>query len=118
VFWPFLWVEVPAGFQEEECWLGPVENTNCASIAAGRFSSPAISTAGISLSGSILSAASPIARVQVFGINGRRIATIVPKAGSRTVNLSGRLDAASGAQLLRVETVDGLEGTLQVLGPR
>jgi hypothetical protein len=104
--YPFLWVEVPSGFQEDSAWLGKTiwENGSGVIHPFKGNGQPAIKT-GFSFDG-------PIVKIALYSVNGKVLSTLTPPAAARADFHHLLRQVRPGVYFIRI---DGREGQHRIV---
>lgn len=112
VYWPFLWVQVPDGFQEDEGWLSaPKETTVLADVAYAANN-------GIVLTKRTIVASSAIAEVSLYRANGTLVERVTPTLATRKVALNSLAQPVAGMYVIRILTTNNACATLRFAAVR
>lgn len=104
VYWPYLWVEVPEGF-EEEAWDENLPARNPRPTNRDYSANGPVAVVHKEVVTSVV----PIRHIEVFGVRGRLIRSTQLETPSRTAYVG---DVPGGAWFLRITTVAGQSGML------
>jgi len=110
--WPYVWIEVPSGFQEDTSWLAQPRIPN-----AVREPAPALRPQGmrLELQDARLVSGTPLRSVRVYTVLGTLVEERTARAGARAVTLSRR---APGIYFVQAIDRDGQRTTLRWTVPR
>jgi hypothetical protein len=110
ILWPWLWVQVPKGFQEDTAWLK--KNRPSTGIRDVKYSNG--HNPLIKLSGNSLTAISPIARISIYDISGRKTASLCHTfINGKSADLSSLSGNCAAVRFIRIECVDGTSAVIK-----
>ncbi len=116
LFWPWLWVEIGADFQETAGWL-TMEYQDSLPIP---YSIPAVShipgvgAQSVFFDGHAVSSGAALSRIGLNNVLGREIAAYVPQnSATKTVVVGDVFGRRAGVYFLRVETARGAARTFR-----
>jgi hypothetical protein len=99
VYWPYLWVDVPATFQEDPNWMNTINSVK--RIHTGK------NFPIVSFDGNIVQSSTPLRSVTIHSLLGQQLKTVKLAAGSRSVEVRPDSKLSRGIYFVRVLTNDG-----------